>query len=213
MRPRPHLIVALSAAALLTACSGEEPGTASPAPTEQTRAPTSTSPTSQAAALPANGAPGVENPLDIDHFLNAPCDTITSAQMEEYFGSGVERKQRTNASTGPECTWFRDDGNARAGVAVAFPQVTDQGLSALYGHRDDYAYFNELDPVAGYPAVAYDGVDGRGEGQCAVRVGTSDEATVDITIYLSRQALGSVDPCDAAHEVATAVVGNIKARN
>ncbi|PWV82620.1 Protein of unknown function [Prauserella marina] len=70
-----------------------------------------------------------------------------------------------------------------------------------------------MPPADDYPAVAYGVSDNRDKGECSIRVGMSNESTVDITLILSDDRVGELDPCEAAHEVATAVIGNIKARN
>ncbi|PXY37819.1 DUF3558 domain-containing protein [Prauserella flavalba] len=209
MRRWPKIAFVVATAAALAACSGKEPGDASPS----TRGSAPSASASSSTSSPAD-APEVRNPLNISAFTESPCDTISSAQIEEYFGPGIQPEARPDGPNGPECAWFTESDNVRAGIVVTFPELSSKGLSALYAHRSEYAFFEELDLIAdGYPAVAYDGVDSRDQGECAVRVGTSNDATVDINIYLSQRAIGNVDPCEAAEEVATAVIGNIQARS
>ena len=130
--------------------------------------------------------------------------------MTEFFGEGVTAKPDLQGAAGPECVW--DTGLGRAGIQVIFPTVDQSGLSGIYANRNKGGFFEELPPADGYPAVAYTSGQ-RIEGECTVRVGTSDTESVDVTLALSENKVGQIDPCEAAHEVAATVVGNIKERN
>ncbi|TWE13488.1 uncharacterized protein DUF3558 [Prauserella muralis] len=156
--------------------------------------------------------PPVDRPLNIDDFLRSPCAALTKQQIDAFLGPSATAKPDPAASTGPDCRWGTDMRHAR--IYVIFPRVSERGLAAVYQNHDEkYDFFREMPLAAGYPSVAYGVTDNRGEGECTVRVGVSDRDTVDITLYLSDNKVGQLDPCEAAHEVATAVVGNIKARN
>ncbi|PXY32065.1 DUF3558 domain-containing protein [Prauserella muralis] len=195
-------------AVLAMACTGMEPGEAVPTATGQA-GPSSLVTEDQ---FPAYGAPPADPALDITHFLAHPCDAVTEQQKAAFVGSDAEATANVSGGTGPECVWGPPD-QSRARFAVAFPRIDDRGLTTLYRNRATAAFFEEMPLAAGYPVVAYGVTDNRGEGECTVRVGVSDRDTVDITLYLSDNKVGQLDPCEAAHEVATAVVGNIKARN
>ncbi|PXY32063.1 DUF3558 domain-containing protein [Prauserella muralis] len=198
-----RLVAATAAAGLVAGCTGTEPGEAVPG------SPTPSS--SAGAGSPDNGAPKVERPLNVQPLLAAPCDTLTESQVETFLGSGASAKAAPEGITGPECSWTTDHQHAR--IYLTFPDLDDAGLTSLYRNRQKGEFFEEMPPAAGYPVVAYGITDNRGEGECTVRVGVSDRDTVDITLYLSDDKVGQLDPCEAAHEVATAVIGNIKARN
>lgn len=188
--------------AVVAATTGCATGTDNDAPPA---APPSPSPTT----IPTTNVPSVENPLDISGFLNDPCTSLTDEQITEYLGSDVESEVGTEHSSGPACSWYSGM-RSNAQITVTYPRLTDEGLTAIYRNRDAHAYFIETPPVAGYPAVSYGGVDLRDEGDCLVTVGTSNSDYVNIDVYLGKGSAGQLDPCDAAHEVATTVVGNIR---
>lgn len=194
---------------VVAGCSGEEPGT--PSPTTSTVGPNAGTSDGNSNSLPRHGAPKVENPLDTTYFRQQdPCAAITDAEMTEFFGDGVTTKPRPAGAAGPACAWHAK-GFGRAGIDVIFTTVDQSGLSGLYGNRNEMEFFEELSPANGYPAVAYGSADR--ESDCTVRVGTSDTESVDVSIALSEDKVGKVDPCEAAHEVSSAVIGNIKERN
>ncbi|WP_230863084.1 DUF3558 family protein [Amycolatopsis camponoti] len=90
----------------------------------------------------------------------------------------------------------------------AGPGVREPGLAK----GTTYPFFEPLEPVDGYPLVAYDGVgDQRARGECTVAVGTSDTQTVDISVDQSEKNIGKNDPCEAARQVTAMVLGNAKA--
>jgi hypothetical protein len=194
----------------MAGCSDTEPGTPSPSTSELADA-TPPAPSSSE-SLPAYGAPKVDNPLDLNHFkTQRPCDAITDAEMTEFFGSDVTKKPDLDGAAGPACSWDVNPG--QAGIGIIFGTVTELGLSALYRKRDEWAVFDELAPASGYPAVSYNLGDERPQGRCTIRVGTSDTETVDVSLALSEDKIGQIDPCEATHEVASTVIDNIKERN
>jgi hypothetical protein len=198
----------LAAALLLAGCSDTEPGTPNPATSGPAESSQSTSPTDD---VPAHGAPKVDNPLDLSHFTTQePCDVISEAEMTEFFGSGVTGEPDIGAAT-TKCAWHVPRG--QAGVIVTLTRGSAFSLSALYSNRDDMAVFDELAPASGYPAVSYNLGDERPQGRCTIRVGTSDTQTVDVSLALSEDKIGQIDPCEATHEVASTVIDNIKERN
>ena len=87
------------------------------------------------------------------------------------------------------------------------------GVSAMYqAHEDEkLAFFEPLEPVEGYPAVAYGVLDYRKDGECSVVTGTSDEIAFEIVLRLSAKNVGKKDPCDTAAMVAGMVVQTMKA--
>ncbi|WP_162829925.1 DUF3558 domain-containing protein [Amycolatopsis palatopharyngis] len=198
-------------AAVAAGCSGEEPGT--PNPVTPDAGPGTSTSDGNGDSLPRHGAPKVENPLDTSYFRQQdPCAAITDAEMTEFFGDGVTTKPRPDGAAGPACTW-NAAGIGQASIGVIFPTVDQSGLSGIYSNRDEAAFFIELPPITGYPAVAYDLGDQRPEGRCNLDVGTSDTQTVNVSIALSEDKIGKIDPCEAVHEVASTVIANIKERN
>lgn len=204
MNRRTVLALPLALAVVLAACSQPMRGTSSPV-SEQTTTTTSVE-------LPAYGAPKVDHPLDVSYFRQAPCETLTEEQVAKFVGARFEARSLPDDHTGPRCIWS-PVGNARPLMWAAYPSLSDRGLTTLYYNRDAYAFFEEGPPVGGYPSLVYDVVDRRPSGACAVRVGTSDRETLDVSVWLGERKVGVLDPCEATQEVAGAAVETIKARN
>jgi hypothetical protein len=203
-----RLLIVISASLLaLTACTIEKPGTASPSGSvpSQTQAP------SAADAVPGPGVPKVDNPIDIAHFLQAPCDSLTSTQIEALLGAGVTPKTELDAPAGPSCS-VHPPSVTDASVVVVFSNVDKLGLTSIYQAQGTrYPFFMPMDAIDSYPVVAYGIVDERNaHGRCQIAVGTSDQQTVDVAVAQSKENIGNKDPCKAAHGVATSVLGNLR---
>ncbi|SFW90393.1 Protein of unknown function [Amycolatopsis australiensis] len=180
-------------------------GTAAPAAT-----PSLPSPSGASQEVPGPGVPKVAVPLDTDRFKSAPCSALTAAQVTELFGREITAKPDIEGPGGPGCSWDPVDGS-RASVNVLFTTVDDLGLTSVYREQGKaYKFFQPLDPVDGYPVVAYGTSDARSTGRCSVAVGTSDRSTVDITIFQSQAKIGTTDPCQVARTVAEKVVASLK---
>ncbi|MEU3273767.1 DUF3558 domain-containing protein [Saccharomonospora sp. NPDC006951] len=193
--------LALACGTLLSACTTAKPSTAETPPSTSDEA---------INELPSYGAPKVDRPLDISQFLKAPCDSLARETAEEFLGT-AQPVQNSDTGAGPSCNWYTSTSNAS--MHVTFVQLDNMGLTSLYRNMAGYEFFEEIDSSADYPTVAYGVNDNRDHGECTVRVGTSDQESTDVTVFLSDDRVGRLDPCEAAHEVATAVIGNIKARN
>jgi hypothetical protein len=141
-------------------------------------------------------APTVDKPLDIARFQRDPCRSLTTVQTQDLdlppVGEPVAGRPLGNA-----CLWRNPETRGEAEI-----QFSDQGLGALYRLRDRAAYFEELPPIEGYPAVARSEVDEREKGRCTVVVGVSDQVTFHVPTRLSPRDVGDRDPCEAAVEVA-----------
>ncbi|TLW93694.1 DUF3558 domain-containing protein [Saccharomonospora piscinae] len=197
-------IALVSVAALITGCSTPT-SSGAPTPAVPTSIPTALSSESTAPRVPA-----VSDPLEIDALLDEPCSSLTADQIIEYLGENAETKRSESEIAGPSCSWHADMGSD-AEIAVTYPQLTDDGLAALYRNSYKHAYFLEAPSVSGYPAISYGILDNRDKGECLITVGTSDSDYVNVDVYLGHHSVGRKDPCDAAHEVATDVIDNIKA--
>jgi hypothetical protein len=99
-------------------------------------------------------------------------------------------------------------------VSVVYNKVNHTGLSAIFEKNGTtFPFFLPLDPIDGYPAVAYGLADERASrGRCAVALGTSDQEMIDISIAQSEEKAGKSDPCAAAHNVAAQVLDNLRGR-
>ena len=197
----------LSASLLaLTACTPQTTGTPSPS----SNSPGRTS-SGSADQVPGAGAPKVENPINVTRFLQAPCDALTAEQVDSFLGKGVSPKPDLKGQAGPECFWHSPS-ISQAGVGVIFTHAANLGLTSVYAARGTkYPFFKPLEPIDGYPLVAYDGEgDQSSKGRCTVAVGASNTQAIDISITQSEENVGKKDPCIAAREVAGKVLTNLK---
>ena len=98
-------------------------------------------------------------------------------------------------------------------MRIAFFVKSPDGLSAEYRANNDgkWAYFDELPPIDGLPAVARDISDDRENGGCPVVVGVSDELTFEVDLQLSQSNVGEKEPCEVAADVAGMAVETMKA--
>ncbi|MFI6024142.1 DUF3558 domain-containing protein [Amycolatopsis magusensis] len=208
-RPTRSWLGAAGLVLLLSGCGGNDvPGTpiaSPPSAVEPTQAP-------DGSAVPGSGVPEVENPLDTSGAEARPCELLSDAQVNGLLGTDINKTQE--GETGPTCRWF-SYGPQAASVAVGFPKVTENGLTAIYRARgNQYKFFEEMPPVRGYPAVAWNTSDETvTRGECNVAVGISDRATLEATVRLSQKNVGVKDPCEAAHQVLDMVIGNIQGNN
>ncbi|GAB1511867.1 DUF3558 domain-containing protein [Actinophytocola sp. KF-1] len=200
-------LVVLSAV-VLAGCTTTRQGDPNPA-TTVVESTTDSVPSAGDEELPFAGAPEVDDPLETDRFQQDPCQALTADQTRRLnlppSGEPVDRP------LGEACQWRNPD--TRADTEVHFLDGNTQGLSAEYQANDngEFAYFTELPPIEGYPAVANDVVDDRDAGRCTVVVGVSDEVTFEVPVQLSDANVGKRDPCDAAVQVAGMALETMKA--
>jgi uncharacterized protein DUF3558 len=193
-------LLALLLSAACTTTSQGEPGPATDHP--QTTGPTDSSPTDQPGEddLPSDGAPEVSNPLDTTTFQQDPCRALTPAQTKEL--NVPTSGKPYDEVLGNGCEWRNDE--TRGKTDVVFLDRDPRGLSALYkaNKAGKWAYFEELSPIDGYPAITRDVVDDRDIGNCTVIVGVSDEIAFATILQLSEANVGKKDPCEVGAQVA-----------
>jgi hypothetical protein len=148
--------------------------------------------------------------MNTERFQQDPCQALTAEQ------SGALNLQTPgtlrDGGLGKACEFHgRSDGWAL--VEIASLDKNPYGISAMYDAENDgkLTFFEPLDPIDGYPAVAYDAVDQRDTGGCSVVIGASDEIAFEIVLQLSTDNVGRKDPCETAAMVAGMVVGTMKA--
>ena len=190
---------------VLTACTATNHGTPSPATSTSDLAASGT-----ADQVPGQGVPKVDTPIDTTRFQQMPCNTLTASQINELLGSGVNPKSEPNAPGGPTCYWHSPQAS-QATVSVVYVNKNHSGLTAIYKQKGTtFPLFVPMEPIDGYPTVAYGQTDQRSSGECAIALGTSDRDVVDVSVALSEDNIGKKDPCTAAHDVAAKVLGNLR---
>ncbi|WP_329057751.1 DUF3558 domain-containing protein [Amycolatopsis sp. NBC_01480] len=190
----------LGSALLLSGCSDDTGGIATPAPSSL--APVNLTP-------PYAGAPKVENPLPDSVISGDPCqDALTAEQVKTDVGSGITGKRDSLAGVGATCEW--SDLQSGALLKIYFTTKTKLGISQYYDQTQKVAKrFEILQPIQGFPAVAYDtAAAGPESAFCQVAVGISD--TADFEVGLSRSDSSKADPCKIAAEIAGDVATTLK---
>jgi len=202
-----RILLVVLLGALAAGCTTESAGEATPTATKPTSPSTAgSSEVTQADDLPTDGAPAVGDPLDTTAFQNDPCSALTPTQSQE-LNVGTAG-QANDGPLGKGCEWSNRE--TRGQTNVVFLDKDPRGLSAEYKAAAKYAYFDELEPIDGYPAVARDGVDDRPRGYCTVVVGVSNEIAFETNLQLSLENVGKKDPCEVAAEVAGMALRTMK---
>lgn len=188
------------AVVVIAGCTTVSPGEPVPATSTAISDSPAPSSTSIGQKLPYAGAPKVGDPLDTSRFQQDPCQALTKEQTQPLGlpPSGTPR----DMPLGNACEWLNRDSTGSA--TVHFLDRNPYGLSAEYqAHKDGKtAFFVELAPIEGYPAVATGATDGRDQGWCTVVVGVSDKISFEVPITLALDSIGKTDPCEVAAKVA-----------
>ncbi|WP_084706097.1 DUF3558 family protein [Prauserella rugosa] len=205
--------LALGALAVLaTACSSEE-GQAEPRD-PASEAPSSAAASSEAASdLPHSGAPAVENPLPESALSGDPCDALTRKQITDALGEGAspDGERRDLEQLGPRCRWTNI--GSGASFVVTFQTAHGEGLSTTYANaKPQMPVFNEVDPIEGFPAVAYK--ESESDPMCTTMVGISNEQAVSVTGTISSESeQEGTDSCGPVQQITSWVVSNIKTQS
>lgn len=194
-----------SAALVAAGCSGETGGAAEPPAADSSA---SSSPSTGSSALPNSGAPAVTSPLPESVLSGDPCEALTRQQIADALGEGASQGERRDLDTvGPGCDWHAAT-SGDGGFVVSFNTASRQGLSEVYANaKPQMDVFRELEPIEGFPAVAYKRGDAARE--CTVDVGLANEYTVSITSTQSTAKEGKADSCEGTETVASWLVGNL----
>ncbi|GAB3368511.1 DUF3558 domain-containing protein [Amycolatopsis echigonensis] len=193
-------VLGLAASALaLSACSST-PGTAQTPPTAGPSPTTSTA---------GSGAPKVANPLPAGTLDRDPCSTLTAAQVNALLGASATGEPQ-DTGVAKMCHWANLDRGS--GISVQLVYAWKDGLGHVYAKKNE-GFFKELEPVQGYPTVAYGPSDDSSTGRCGVAIGISDTMAFEADATISRSNVGKPgsDPCEAARRIGDAVVTTLKA--
>ncbi|MFD4989673.1 DUF3558 domain-containing protein [Streptomyces sp. NPDC058374] len=152
------------------------------------------------------GPPRVNDPLATGAKRAYPCASLTDAQAVAAGSPPGTEHRALHDANGAACLWEPEASAEGAKITVSWPSDTP-GLDALYGLRDEQAYFEET-VVQGYPAVFANQNDWR-DRHCVLHVGVSDDAV----FYTAADTFGEdglPDPCDTARKAAESVVDNLR---
>ncbi|MGB3441835.1 MAG: DUF3558 domain-containing protein [Actinophytocola sp.] len=190
-------IIAVSAIGL-AACTTTAAGNPIPDQVKSGHAPTSEPPSTDenppGDELPSDGAPKVENPLDVSHFEQNPCDALTPQQANTLNVEATGTRADTNFGNG--CMWRNPETGGSA--IISFLSKAKRGLSDTYrsNKNGEFKYFEPIDDIEGFPAVAWDTDSESPTNQCSVTVGITDQLSMQTLTELSSDNIGQKDPCE-----------------
>ncbi len=193
MRVLHALPVVVFATVGLTACTVTEPGE-----------PVAIEPPAKERLAPPVDQP----PLDVEPFLNRPCDVLTPEQAAEWTVSNPERVPDERAYSGPACDFEPDDfDRVSFGVAI----TNGDGLESTYQRRDTLQLFEPTE-IAGYPGAFNDSADRRSGGNCGLTVGVTEDTALDVLVSVrDRQSPEYTDPCPVAARIMQQMIETIGA--
>ena len=159
--------------------------------------------------MPFAGAPEVDDPLDTSRYEQDPCKALSAEQAQE-LNLPAAGKPTDDEVLGTGCDWFNEE--SRGEVQIVFIVDDPRGLSPEYeaNNRGDWAYFDELPRIEGYPAVARSRLDDRDNGRCTVVVGVADDMAFETVLRLSDANVGHRKPCEVASDVAGKALETMK---
>jgi Protein of unknown function (DUF3558) len=205
VRNRLPLVIATLGIVVVSGCTTTSAGTPLPDPSSETS--TNTEPSS-GEDLPSDGAPKVENPLDVSRFERKPCEALT-AENAQALNLPTPGKQRSEAY-GETCYW--NNTKSRGSLALTFFSNDERGLSALYREAKGakFPYFEPIDDIDGYPAAAYDTKSEKPTIDCAIGIGVSDQLAISVDIGLSDGNIGDRNPCEVATQAASMLLKTMR---
>jgi hypothetical protein len=193
---RTRLLLAVAVVALAAGCTTTSAGTPLPSPSASEELP----PPDPDEALPSDGAPKVENPLDVTQFEEKPCDVLTPEDAQE-LNLPATGEQRGD-SLGQTCYWRNSE--TRGFLAVSFFSGDERGLSSIYREAkgSDFPFFEPIADIEGHPAVAYNVDEEEPRVNCVVALGLSDQLAFTVSVDLSEANIGEKDPCKTSADIA-----------
>jgi hypothetical protein len=149
----------------------------------------------------------VTNPLPPGTIDRNPCEVLNSSQIVTLLGAPAQGESK-DTGIAKTCHWANLDRGSSVTVQLVYAWT--DGLGHVYAKKNE-GFFENLEPVQGYPVVAYGPSDERSTGRCGVAVGIADNAAFEADATISRSNVGTADACDAARRVADAAVTTLKA--
>jgi hypothetical protein len=169
-------------------------------------APTTSAPMTSSSAPKA---PPVTEPLSVEHFVEHPCDVLTSEQAEALgaTGPGDPSNAGKRQSTGPACDWSNTQ--ALTGFGASLLPKDKDGLTDIYRLNQKPGYFGYFKPttIKGYPGV-FDGPKGdRATGTCRLDFAVNDHIVLSALYQGSKE---TKQPCAKAKRIAADMITTIK---
>lgn len=189
-------MIAVLTVALAGGCTVQRPGSPEPASTSKS----SDSLTPQNGDLPTDGAPKVDNPVDVSHFEQNPCDALTAEDAKTL--NVPATGEQSNGGVGETCSWRNSE--TRGSLSITFFSEFREGLSSVYREAKTagWSYFERINDVEGHPAVAFNRAEEKPKYECSAVVGVTDQLVFTTRVAISDANVGKRDPCEAATQAA-----------
>jgi hypothetical protein len=155
---------------------------------------------SSAAEEDENPAPEVPDPLEVDGIVDDPCAALGREQFGDLGIEGPGERRESRAE--PACDWRMTSSRLHSITITA--RTEDRGLRSVYGRQDSQQYFEPTE-VDGYPAVFASPLDQRGNGNCTLHVGLTDDLTATVETHFLDQ-----DPCPVTEDAAAAMLDHVR---
>ncbi|UOX87265.1 DUF3558 domain-containing protein [Amycolatopsis sp. FBCC-B4732] len=184
---------------LISACNGTP------------KAPETTTSTPPSTSSANSDVPTVQSPLPATALDGSPCDTaLTGSQLAHFLGQSTPAKP-SDTELGPMCQWSSASGSG-AGITVTYQTQSEQGIGLAYENvKPKAARWQQLEPVQGFPAVAYTNTEDKRA--CVIVVGVTDKLAFSTALTLGDKSAAEGKDCfDVAPQVADTVLTNVKAR-
>ena len=183
--------LSFAGALALSACSQ---GGSSTNPT-----PTADKPATSESA-PSDPASQVESPLNLKA-VSDPCQLLKPEQLAQLGGGGEPKTE--DATTGNKaCVWSGES----VSITVEPDTTTGGGFAGLRDTKANYANFEEIPKISGYPAARIN----RDDLLCIVGTGVSDEDTLFVHVgKFGTTDPQHADPCAFGEKVFTEVIKNV----
>jgi uncharacterized protein DUF3558 len=165
--------------------------------------------TTTSGGLPSDGAPKVENPLDVSHFEEKPCDALTTEDAKEL--NVPATGEQSDNGVGQTCAW--NNGSTGGALGLSFLSKDKRGLSSVYREAkgSDWPFFEPIDDIEGHPAVAYSPKQKNPTTDCAIGIGVTDQLSIAVYAALSDANVGKRNPCEAATQAAGMLMRTMEA--
>ncbi|MPY78584.1 MAG: DUF3558 domain-containing protein [Actinophytocola sp.] len=157
----------------------------------------------------------VSNPLNVDPFIDRPCDLVPKRVADSFGGgTGQEAKGELADHLGPSCNWDLK-GNGRAfhvSLGSETRRMGGRGLVEIYENvKAGIGGYVEPTEIPGHPQypAAFGTLDDdkRSEGYCPVNIGTSNDMVVTVAF---ENLVKPSQACPAALRVAASVLDTLK---
>nr|AXL06372.1 DUF3558 domain-containing protein [uncultured bacterium] len=195
---RVKVAVVVASAALLSGCSENVAGNATPSTSAATDSPSASS-----------DVPKVATPIDTARYEKEPCAALTADQLS-MLGITTQPKPDLATTPGPGCEWNAFD---EVGLTVDGTLLTaGSSLAGVYQKHEAGAwkFFQPVPDVSGYPGVLFDD-KAQPHNFCGMSVAVRDDLIYSMQVTIDPEKKEANDPCSLTRKIAEMAVSTMKA--